>query len=129
MYNIEGKGFASFTPAYLANACNLPVPKISMMDDWINGLSLDYIECAKMMMIVGKPFRQKASGEYETTNLRTPYRLVALMLNMIFGRANGKFYKIGWIPLMYHVIMQGIIFNWADIVANSLSSCIGAVLR
>ena len=66
-----------------------------MTDDYINSLSLDYIECAKMMMIVGNPFRQKSSGEYETASLRTPHRLVALMLNRIFDRANRKFNKIG----------------------------------
>ena len=77
-----------------------------------------------MMMTEGKSFRQRAFGEYETADLRTPYRLVALMLNEIFGRADGKFYKIGWIPLMYHVIMEGTVFNSADILANILSSCI-----
>ena len=80
------------------------------------------------MMIAWKPFRQRAYGEYETSSLCTPYRLVALMLNRIFDKDNGKFYKIGWIPLMYHVTMQGTIFKWADIVSNNLSSCIGAAL-
>ena len=79
-----------------------------------------------MMMTEGKPFRQRASREYETASLRTPYRLVALMLNMIFDKADGIFYNIGWIPLMYHVTMEGTIFNWLDIVANSLYSCITA---
>ena len=118
MSNIEGKSFASFTPAYIAKSCNLPAPEISMTDDWINSLSLDYIKFAKLMMIEGNPFQHKTSGEYDTSSLHTPYRIVALMLNIIFGRANGKFYKIGWIPLMYHVTMEGTIFNWVDIVAN-----------
>ena len=100
-----------------------------MTDDWINGLSLDYIECAKVMMIAGKSFRQKASDEYETVTLCTSYWLVALMLKRIFGRANGKFYKIGWIPLMYHVTMHNTIFNWENIISSSLSSCISEALR
>ena len=33
MSNIEGKYFSSFTPAYIAKACNLLAPKISMTDD------------------------------------------------------------------------------------------------
>ena len=57
------------------------------------------------MMIAGKQFHQKASGEYENASLDTPYGLIALMLNMIFGRENGKFYKMSWIPLIYHVAM------------------------
>ena len=80
-------------------------------------------------MIAGNPFRQRACSEYETSSLCTPHRLVALILNRIFGRANGKFYKIGWIPPMYHVTMQGTIFNWADSVSKNLSSCIGVALR
>ena len=80
-----------------------------------------------MMVAEGKTFWNKSSGEYETTHLCTPYKMVVLMLNRIFGRADGRFYKFGWIPLIYHVTMMGRIFNWADIVANSLSSCIIAV--
>ena len=48
------------------------------------------------------------------------------MLNMIFNRDDGIFYNIGWIPLIYHVTMEGTIFNWSYILANSLSSCITA---
>ena len=80
-------------------------------------------------MVPGTQFRMKPSREYETANLRTPYRLLALMLNWIFGRANGKIYKISWVPLIYFVATKGSIFNWADIIANSLSSCISATLE
>ena len=71
-----------------------------MTNDWLNMLTIDYIGCAKMMMMEGKSFRQRESREYETDSMCTPYKLVALMLNKIFGRANGKFYNIRWIPLM-----------------------------
>ena len=80
-----------------------------------------------MMTTEGKYFRQKASREYETVSIRTPYRMVSLMMNMIFGRADGRFYKIGWIPVMYHVPMMGTMFNWSDIIASSLSSFVTAV--
>ena len=95
-----------------------------MIDDWINSLSLDFFDCAKLMMIEGKQFRQKAYPEYETTSLRNPYRIIALMLNRIFGWANGKFYKLRWILLIHHVATQGTIFNWVDIIAKNLSSWI-----
>ena len=68
-----------------------------MTTDWINSLTIDYIGFANMMTTKVKSFRQMASREYETASLRTPYRPIALMMNMIFGRANGRFYKIGWI--------------------------------
>ena len=76
------------------------------------------------MMVVGKQLCHKDSSEYEIASLRTPYRIIALMLNKTFGWANGKFYKMSWITLIYHVAMQGTIFNWVDIVENSFLSCI-----
>ena len=81
-----------------------------------------------MIMIEGNIFRYKSSHEYETSSLHTPYTLIALILIRIFIRENGKFYKLGWIPLIYHVAMQGTIFNCTDIVANNLSSYIAIIM-
>ena len=48
------------------------------------------------------------------------------MLNKIYGRVDGKFYKFGWIPLIYHIAMEGTVFNWADIIAKNFSTSIKA---
>ena len=93
-----------------------------MTEKWIKGLDLDVFNCVKKMIIHGKQFHTNPSEEYENSNLRTPYRLLALMLDRIFDRANGKFYKISWVPLIYFVATRGTIFNWDDIVENNLSS-------
>ena len=69
------------------------------------------VETVKKMMIPGRNFRTRPSGEYETATLRTPYRFIALMLNKIFGRANGKSFKMGWILVIYFVATQGTVFN------------------
>ena len=50
--------------------------------------------------------------------------MIALMSNMIFGKAGGKSYKFGWIPLIYRVAMKGKIYNWPDIVSKNLSTFI-----
>ena len=97
---------------------------MSMRTDWINILTIDYIGNVKMMTVEGKSFRQRASGEYETSSLCTPYILVSLLLNKNFGRYDGIFSNIGWIPLMYHVTMEGTMFNWADIIANRIFPCV-----
>ena len=97
-----------------------------MKIDWVKGLKFDYIATENMMVTEGNTFRHKQSGEYKATHLRTPYKMVVLMLNRIFDRADGRTYKFGWIPLIYHVAMKGTIFNWADIVANILSTSITA---
>ena len=80
------------------------------------------------MMIPGKNFRTRPSREYDTFTLQTPYRFIALMLNRIFGRAHGKSFKIGWIPVIFFVATQGTIFNWENIVANNLFACISTAL-
>ena len=73
-------------------------------------------------------FCTRSSGEYETANLCTPYRFIAFMLNRIFGRANGKNFKLSSVRVIFFVATQGTIFNWENIVSNNLSSCISAAL-
>ena len=84
---------------------------------------MDLVETVKKIMIPRKNFRTKPSAEYDTSTLRAPYRFIASMLNRIFGRANGKSFKIGWISVIVFVATQGTIFNWASIMSNSLSAC------
>ena len=80
------------------------------------------------MVVPGKNFWTRPSGEYDTTTLRTPYRFIALMLNRIFGRAQGKSFKLGWVPIIFSVATQATVFNWVNIVSNSLSACICSAL-
>ena len=63
------------------------------------------------MMMLGKQLRQNEIGEYESQILQTPFRIIALMLNRIFGHADGTLYKVNWIPLIYYVAFEGTIFN------------------
>ena len=101
-------------------AYNLPTPQTYLTEILLKELNLDMVETIKKMMIPSKKIRTRPYGEYETSTLRTPYRFIALMLNRIFGRANGKSFKIGWVLVIFFVATQGTIFNWANIVSNSL---------
>ena len=91
-------------------------------------LDLDVFNCVRKVMIHGQQFYTIFFGEYETVNLRTPYRILSLMLNRIFNQTNGNFYKISWVPIIYFVATQGTILKWANIISNNLSSCISTVL-
>ena len=102
MYNVEDKGFASFTTKFIAKEYRFLISEVSMTTCWINRLTIDYVGCIRVVMEEGNSFRQRASREYETTDLCILYRLAALMLNRIFDRDDGIFYNIGWIPLIYH---------------------------
>ena len=82
-----------------------------MTDEWVNKLDLDILECSKRMMIEGRQTHQKETRKYEPASLCPPYRVIALMLNRIFGQENGRLYKLSWIPLIYYVAFEGTIFN------------------
>ena len=126
--NVDGQGFSTYILSYLSQACKIPTPHIYLIEKWLKELDLDIFDYVRRMMAHGKQFRMRPTGEYETANLCTPYRLLALMLNMIFGRENGKCYKISWVQVIFFVATEGTIFNWANIISNSLSSCISTVL-
>ena len=76
-------------------AYHLPPAQIYLTESWLKETNLDLVETVKRMMIPGKNFRTKPSGEYEVATLRTPYRFIALMLNRVFGRAHGKIFELG----------------------------------
>ena len=126
--NTKGQGYVAYSPAYVAMAYKLPMPQTYLTEGWLKYLNLDVLDNVKRMMVPGNNFCTRPSREYETTNLFTPYTLIALMLNRIFGRANGKNYELNWVPVIFFVATQGTIFNWDNIVSNSLSSCISATL-
>ena len=105
------QGYAAYSPTYVSMAYHLPSPQTYLTEGWLKELGLDFVETVKKMMIPGRNFKTRPSGEYETSTLRTPYRFIALMLNRIFGRDNGKIFKLGWIPIIYYVATQGTIFN------------------
>ena len=87
-------------------------------------MNFAYTTTTKMMVAEGNTFRHKQSGEYQMNHLQTPFRIIALMISKLKGRANGKTYNFGWIPLMYYVAMEGTIFNWEDIATRNLSKCV-----
>ena len=126
--NTEGQGYATYSPPYVAMAYKMPTHQNYLTEGWLKDLNLDVVEIVKRMTIPRKNFRTRPSEKYETAYLHTPYRLIALMLNIIFGRENGNNFKIGWVLVIVFVATQGTIFNWENIVSNSLSYCISAAL-
>ena len=82
-------------------AYNLPTTQTYLTENWLKELNIDMVETVKKMMIPGRNFCTRPSGEYEASILCTPYRFIALMLNRIFGRENGKSFKIGWYQLYF----------------------------
>ena len=109
--NTERQGYATHSPANVCMAYNLPTPQTYLTESWLKELNLDMVETVKKMLILGKKFRTRPFGEYATSTLHTPDRFIALMLNIIFRRDNGKSFKIGWVPVIFFVATQTTIFN------------------
>ena len=126
--NTEGQGYATYSPTYVAMAYKLPTPQTYLTEGWLKDLNIDVLDNVKRMMVPKKKIHTRSSVEYGTVNLHTPYRLIALMLNRIFGRVNGKNFKLSWVPIIFFVATQGTIFTWENIVSKSLSSYISASL-
>ena len=126
--NVDRQGYAAFSPGYVALAYHLPEAQVFLSDDWLNSIRMDFIETLKRMLLQGKHYRYRPTGEYDTTSLRAPYRFIALILNRILGGAHGRLFKFEWIPIMFHVATQGTVFNWSSLVSSSLSSWVAATL-
>ena len=97
------QGYATYNPGYVSLAYHLPPAQVYLTENCLKEINLDLVETVKRMMILGKNFRTRPSGEYDTATLWTPYRFIALMLNRVFGRAHGKIFKLGWIPIIFCV--------------------------
>ena len=65
----EGKPVASFTPTFILAAYSLPKKEISVTIEWVRSMKFDYTATTKMMVVEGKTFKHKQSGEYETAHL------------------------------------------------------------
>ena len=101
--NVERQGYATYSPGYVVLASHLPEAQVFLSDDWLNNIRMDLVENLKRMLLQGKHYRYRPTGYYGTASLRAPYRFIALMLNRIFGRAHGRFFKLEWIPIIFYV--------------------------
>ena len=100
--NVDKQGYAAYSPGYVALAYHLPEAQVFLSDDWLRNIRMDLVETLKRMLLSGRHFRTRPMGEYDKASLRAPYRFIALMLNRIFGRAHGKSFKLGWIPIIFY---------------------------
>ena len=92
--------------------------------EWVKCTKFDYKTTAKMMVAKGNTFRHKKLGEYESARLRTPFKIIALIMRKLYGRDDGKMYNFGCIPLIYYVAMEGTIFNRENIATRNFSKCV-----
>ena len=109
--NVDKQGYTTYSPGYVSLAYHLLEAQVYLTEDRLKKINLDLVETLKRMLVASKSFKTRPSGEYDTATLRTPYRFIALMLNRIFGRAHGKSFKLGWVPIVFYVATQGTVFN------------------
>ena len=109
--NANKQGYVAYSPGYVALAYHFLEAQIFLTEDWLRNIRMDLVETLKRMLMLGRNFRTRLMGEYDTASLRNLYRFIALMLNRIFGRAHGKSFNLEWMPIIFHVVTQGTIFN------------------
>ena len=109
--NVDKQGYAAYSPGYVSLDYHLLEAQVYLTEDWLKAIKMDLVETLKRMLVPGKNFRTRPTGEYDTATLRTPYRFIAMMLNRIFGRAHGKSFKLEWVPIIFYVATQWTVFN------------------
>ena len=63
--NTAKHGYAAYSPTYVSLAYHLPPAQVYLDEGWIKEINLDLVEIVKRMMIPGKNFQTKPSGEYD----------------------------------------------------------------
>ena len=101
--NIDKQGYVAYSPGYVSLAYHLPEAQVYLTKDFLKAIKMDLVETLKRMLVPGKNFRTRLSGEYDTVTLRTPYRFISMMLNRIFGSAHGKSFNLEWVPIIFYV--------------------------
>ena len=70
--NISKQGYAAYSLGYVSLAYHLPPAQVYLTESWLKEINLDLVETVKRMMIPGKNFQTRPSGEYDIATLRTP---------------------------------------------------------
>ena len=66
--NVEGQGYAAFSPGYMALDYHLPEPQVFLSNDWLDNLRMDLVETLKRMLLPGKLYRHRATEDYDTAS-------------------------------------------------------------
>ena len=66
LQNTAKQGYAAYIPAYVSMAYHLPPTQIYLTKSQLKETAMDLVETIKRMMIPGKKFRTRTSGEYDT---------------------------------------------------------------
>jgi hypothetical protein len=69
-----------------------------------------------------KKFVNRASGWYNTMNLRDPYMLLMALICQLYGKKYCSKFSEAWIPLAYTISISGRIFYWGAIISKQLST-------
>jgi hypothetical protein len=64
----------------------------------------------------------RASGWYNTVNLREPYIFLMALICRLYGEKYFSRFSEAWMPLAYTVAISGSIFNWGAIISKKLST-------
>ena len=67
--NTTKQGYAAYSPGYVSLAYHLSPAQVYLTENWLKKINLDLVEIVKRMMILGKNFQTRPSGEYDVATL------------------------------------------------------------
>ena len=69
--NVDKHGYAAYSLGYVALAYHLPKAQVYLTEDWLKAIRMDLVNTLNRMLMPGKNFRTRPTGEYDTASLRT----------------------------------------------------------
>jgi hypothetical protein len=72
----------------------------------------------------GRRFQGINDGVYPSIHLRVPYIYAVAMVSRIYGEPDAMHVKEAWVPLIYTIVEEGLVFNWAAILSHTLRQAI-----
>ena len=125
--NARGDPIASFQASDLAKYYHLEKGPQQLDGDLLSKFPYKGNELFKIWCKPDIVFKHKRSGNYPTTELKTPYQYIVAVLCRLYGKKNASKFTFSLMPLIYYCTNEGLEFNWADILLGNLAEAIAFV--
>jgi hypothetical protein len=125
--NARGEPIASFQAADLAKYYHLEKGPQKLDEDLLSKFPYKGNDLFKIWYKPDIVFKHRRSGNYPTTELKTPYQYIVAMLCRLYGKKNASKFTFSLMPLIYYCTNEGLEFNWADILSGNLAEAIAFV--
>ena len=122
----DGAPIATIASLNITAYYKLPKKQQVFNTKWLTGFTTLTKDILRSWWQEPAKFWVRTDQAYKIEGLRKGYQLIATMMCRLYGKANCDVFFGMWVPLMFVVATQGIIFNWVSILSTSLRTNITA---